>query len=153
MKTITIKGADTLQYDYSSPNDKDSKKDIFITGSDAMQISDGSHTFEELYNHRYELWIAICRSCAQLGDFFHGNKATEVDEVFKVWRSKNHSDGTPAFDGKWFLLGIGEEKGNQITYHLPIDRWDECDFAETLDKAPEWDGHTSADVLERLKTL
>lgn len=26
-------------------------------------------------------------------------------------------------------------------------------FAETLYKAPEFDGHTSADVLERLKTL
>jgi hypothetical protein len=50
-------------------------------------------------------------------------------------------------------MGIGKEKGKQISYHLPLSRWDETYFAETLDKAPEWDGHTSADVLERLKTL
>lgn len=45
------------------------------------------------------------------------------------------------------------EAGTQITYHLPIDRWEECSFAETLDKAPKWDGHTSADVITRLKNL
>lgn len=71
----------------------------------------------------------------------------------KVWRSKNHSDGEPAFGGTWFILGIGKEKGEQMTYHLPIDRWDECKFADTLDKAPEFDEHTSDDVLERLKNL
>ena len=70
---------------------------------------------------------------------------------FPVWRSKNHSDGEPAFGGTWFVLGINKEKGKQITYHLPMSKWDETDFAETLEKAPEFDGHTSQDVLERLK--
>jgi hypothetical protein len=69
----------------------------------------------------------------------------------EVWRSKLHSDGS-SFDG-WFILGIGKEKGKQITYHLPTVRWDEVSFAETLEKAPEWDGHTPDDVLERLKAL
>ena len=70
-----------------------------------------------------------------------------------VWRSKYHSDGELAFGGDWFVLGINKESGNQITYHLPIERWEETDFAETLDKAPEFDGHTPDDVLERLKRL
>ena len=70
-----------------------------------------------------------------------------------VWRSKKHSDGELAFGGTWFVLGIGKENGKQMTYHLPIDRWDECGFAETLEQAPEFDGHSSDDVLKRLKNL
>lgn len=71
-----------------------------------------------------------------------------------IWRSKNHSDGEICFGtGTQFVLGIEKEKGKQITYHIPIERWDETDFAETLEIAPEWDGHSSNDVLERLKSL
>ena len=36
----------------------------------------------------------------------------------------------------------------QITYHLPLSKWEETGFAETLEKAPEFDGHTPDDVLE-----
>ena len=68
-----------------------------------------------------------------------------------VWKTRMHSDGS-VWDG-WFILGIGEEPGKQITYHLPESKWDECIFADEYIKAPEWDGHTSADVLERLKQL
>ena len=51
-------------------------------------------------------------------------------------------------------MGIGKEKGKQITYHLPARYWHEvCEFAEILEKAPEWDGHTSDDVLKRLASL
>lgn len=53
----------------------------------------------------------------------------------------------------WFILGINREKGKQISYHVPLKRWKETDFAQTLDKAPKFDGHTSQDVLNRLKTL
>lgn len=99
---------------------------------------DGYHTFDELYEHRITLYIAFC-------------KQMESRTYMQIWRSKLHSDGT-SFDG-WFILGIGKEIGKQITYHLPNDRWDEVSFAKTLEKAPEFDGHTSADVLERIKKL
>ena len=111
------------------------KKEVAV---DTNLISDGYHTFGELYEHRIELFITLCRICAE-----------EFNSP--VWVSDKHSDGT-SFDG-WFVLGIGIEPGTQITYHLPISKWDECFFAETLDKAPEFDGHTSEDVLERLKSL
>ena len=103
------------------------------------QVSDGHHTFDELYEHRYELFIALCKAVAGFG----GEK--------RIWRSKYHSDGD-FFQGQ-FLLGIGREKGKQITYHLPLSRWEETSFALELEKAPEWDGHTSKDVLERLKCV
>ena len=68
-----------------------------------------------------------------------------------VWRSKLHSDGS-SFEG-WFILGMNKKPGEQITYHLPESYWKELDWVETLEQAPEWDGHTSADVLNRLKDL
>lgn len=100
-----------------------------------VEISDGYHTFDELYDHRITLYIALCR------------KIRDAD----VWRSKLHSDGSN-YEG-WFILGINKFEGNQITYHIPLERWIETDFAETLEQAPEFDGHTSQDVLERIKNL
>lgn len=108
---------------------------------------DGNHTFDELYEHRFVLYMAFCKQLSQIDD--------EADEhgmpSYLVWRSKLHSDGSSFCD--WFILGLGKEKGEQITYHLPMSKWDETDFAETLELAPEYDGHTSDDVLERLKSL
>ena len=62
-----------------------------------------------------------------------------------------HSDGSEW--AGWFILGYETEPGRQITYHLPLDKWYQCLFARILEKAPEWDGHTSNDVLQRLKNL
>lgn len=108
---------------------------------------DGYHTFDELYDHRITLYIALCRLQAA------GNQCDDFN-LHPIWRSKRHSDGELCFGtGTQFVLGINVMPGNQITYHLPISRWDETDFAETLDKAPEWDRHTSDDVIKRLKTL
>ena len=108
---------------------------------------DGYHTFDELYDHRIELWIALCKMQETVC-----NQCDDVN-LHPVWRSKRHSDGELAFGGKWFLLGMERRKGAQITYHLPISRWDDCSFANTIDKAPEFDGHTSDDVLKRIKVL
>jgi hypothetical protein len=40
-----------------------------------------------------------------------------------------------------------------MTYHLPLVEWDNTSFAQTLERAPEYDGHTPNDVLERIKAL
>lgn len=108
---------------------------LIAEGCDTDLISDGFHTFGELYEHRVILYIALCRKL----------------EKGRVWRSKAHSDGS-RLDG-WFVLGIDYEKGEQITYHLPVSKWEETSFAETLEKAPEYDGHTGEDVLRRLSGL
>lgn len=110
---------------------------------DTNKISDGYHTFGELYEHRIVNFIALCKVIDR-------SEYPEMNES-PTWKSKLHSDGS-SFDG-WFVLGIFKEPGKQITYHLPMSKWDECKFADELEKAPEFDGHTSADVLERLKTL
>jgi hypothetical protein len=108
-------------------------------------ISDGYHTFGELYEHRIRLFIALCKEHA----YYHDNKETQSKVV---WCAKKHSDGTEMLG--WFILGMGKEKGQQITYHLPNSYWDEVSqFAYQLNQAPEWDGHTSKDVIERLGNL
>src|SRR3990167_9044607 len=91
---------------------------------------DGYHTFDELYEHRHTLWIAFC-------------EVNYSEFSSNIWRSKLHSDGS-SFDG-WFILGFREEKGEQMSYHLPIRLWEATNFAKTLEKAPEFDGHTSDD--------
>ena len=62
-----------------------------------------------------------------------------------------HSDGS-AWKG-WFIMGLGMEQGEQITYHLPIHYWEKTNFAETIAQAPSFDGHSSNDVLQRISKL
>ncbi len=103
-----------------------------ITG----ETSDGFHTFNELYAHRSHLFIALCAA---------------MDPGDKTWRSRQHADGS-SYPG-WFIMGIGTVPGDQITYHMADDYWPLTEFCETLDRAPEWDGHSPADVLTRLRAV
>ena len=109
-----------------------------------MDANDGSHSFEELYDHRITLYIALCKMISE-------KNGDGISPIHEIWRSKLHSDGS-SYEG-WFILGIDKDPGMQITYHLPMDRWGDTNFAETLDNAPEWDKHTHVDVLERIKKL
>lgn len=90
---------------------------------------DDYHTMNELYDHRTVLFAIICK----FSD--------------KSWKSKKHSDGTSE-DG-WFIAGIETPYG-QITYHQKEEYWELFQCKE-LYTAPEYDGHTPDDVLERLK--
>ena len=110
-----------------------------------VDVNDGHHTFNELYEHRCTLWIALCRALCHL-DFNRQDRPRPV-----IWRSKKHSDGS-CIPG-WFVLGAGQGDGQQMTYHLPESRWEETGFACTWPQAPEYDGHTSEDVLDRIKTM
>lgn len=100
-----------------------------ITGD----TSDGYHTFNELYEHRHILFLAVLTANIQ-----------------NAWRSKLHADGT-MFDG-WFIAGLNTEDG-QATYHLPLRIWELFKYIPELEKAPEWDGHTSNDVLTRIRDM
>jgi len=109
---------------------------------DTDLISDGYHTFGELYDHRIALFIALCDAIFSHARFY------PMDII--PWKSIRHSDNTE-WEG-WFIAGIGREEGKQITYHLPIEKWEYLG-AIALDKAPKWDGHTPKDVIERLLKL
>lgn len=109
-------------------------------------VSDGYHTFSELYEHRYALFIALCK--------VYDNYITPLSTRVKCWKSRLHDDGT-MFDNS-FIMGmtITEFTGpvSYITYHLPLRLWDKVNLIE-LSHAPAYDGHTSSDVIGRLMKL
>lgn len=92
-------------------------------------VSDGYHTFEELYHHRMILFSIVC-----------GN------EKWRSWKSKKHNDGT-MFDD-YFIVGITTDEGD-YTYHYHMDNWDYFDVKE-IDYAPKWDGHKPKDITRLL---
>ena len=142
MEKITIHGTHNgvieIQKKIEQLGADDRRETVFITGG-VQSVSDGYHTFDELYTHRIALWIALC-----------GVMSVRYP-VNPVWRTKTHSDGT-SYDG-WFVLGMFQDNNSQMTYHLPVSEWDNTNFAVTLEKAPEFDGHTPSDVIERLAKL
>lgn len=99
-----------------------------ITG----ETSDGYHTFNELYEHRHTLFIALMHAFPALS-----------------WKAKLHDDYSH-FPG-WFVAGIETPEG-QATYHLPLRLWDAFDVEE-LPVSPPWDGHTPDDVIKRITSL
>lgn len=101
---------------------------------DVGEVSDGYHSFNELYEHRCALFCALMKS--------------RPDNV--SWVSKAHNDGSSM--AGWFIAGMNLPTGT-VTYHLPESMWEIACLtsARVLDRAPKWDGHTSADVVKRLK--
>ena len=100
-----------------------------ITG----ETSDGYHTFNELYHHRAVLFSVIVANYPDI-----------------AWKSKKHHDGT-MYDNM-FIVGIDTPDG-QATYHYDIDPYWDMFKCRVLDKAPEWDGHTPAQAIERIGKL
>ena len=113
---------------------------------DIGTVSDGDHTFTELYEHRYHLYIALCKSYCTTR--YHG---TILDKTWKQKFTCNKSykhDDWSSFE--WYFIMQLETPHWQISYHLPNALWNTCAFASTLEKSKTWDGHTSDDVLEIL---
>ena len=103
---------------------------------DMGNVSDGYHTFNELYRYRL-LYNAA---------FF--NELFKVGNV-KVCKSHKHSDGKECFGGGWFIV-MAELPSGQISNHYENKDWDLFDIPE-LDTAWEWDGHTPNEASERLE--
>lgn len=101
------------------------------------EISDGYHTFDELYEYRMlynALWIY--------------NMSPSTKKLFNVHKSKRHSDGEEPFGGGWFVVNVTLPTG-QISNHYELKYWNlfDCDERETAEK---WDGHTPQVAAERM---
>ena len=109
-------------------------------------ITDGYHSFGELYSHRGLLFVAFMKSLNAV------LREKGFDNHRVLWWSRNHEKGgDPMFPGM-IVAGINLDSGD-ITYHLEetyVDLLKRAKIPE-LAYAPEWDGHTSDDVLERLE--
>ncbi len=68
----------------------------------------------------------------------------------RAWKSRRHCDSQALRDHPdWFIVGIETPEG-QFSYHYRVDKyWDLFD-CEELGQSPEWDGHTSPDVIRLL---
>lgn len=111
----------------------DISKFAYLNGLSTKDISDGHHTFGELYEHRRILFSIICHSNREL-----------------AWKSWKHSDGTMFEDS--FIVGINTPEG-QYTYHYNSKYWYHFNVKE-LPNAPEYDGHnqrTSQDFCPYLQ--
>jgi len=87
-------------------------------------MSDGYHTFDELYDHRNLLFINLCLASPE--------------------KAKIH-----ICDNDWFLLFLETSKG-QISYHIPAKYVSLVADKIQVNHEYKWDGHTSQQVLERL---
>ena len=95
--------------------------------------SDGYHTFDELYHHRAVLFSVIVENFAT-----------------RAWKSKLHADGT-MYEGM-FIVGI-ETPDGQATYHYDVEPYWDMFRCKEIDRAPEWDGHTPDQAIERIGKL
>ena len=95
--------------------------------------SDGYHTFNELDHHRAVLFSVIVENFAA-----------------RAWKSKLHADGT-MYDGM-FIVGI-ETPDGQATYHYDVEPYWNLFRCKEVDRAPEWDGHTPDQAIERIGKL
>lgn len=104
-------------------------------GISTKNISDGYHTFEELYYQRTILLSIICNTNPNIS-----------------WKSKKHFDeeNDPMFEG-CFIIGINTPTG-EATYHIKLKYWEMFDVPE-IEHAPKYDGYSSDEVLKRLQTL
>ena len=103
---------------------------IDAPAADVEKMSDGYHTFADLYEQRLILSAALAKNNPH------------------AWKSKRHEDGSVPFGGGWFIMGFDTDEGC-YTYHYELKDWDlfQC---EELDKGKPWDGHTSKDVRRLL---
>ena len=98
------------------------------------EISDGSHTFNELYAHRASLFAVICN--------------TYPENAWKSWKH-HHEEKFPMYED-YFIVGVNTPEG-QYSYHYHKDWWDKFKIQE-LEEAPKFDGHQPDDI-DRLFSL
>ncbi len=97
------------------------------------EISDGYHTFDELYDHRCLLYLTWLVQEQRLGS------------ERRVYFVRNHYPN-------WDLL-VAYINDEQVSYHIRIYYRDilEKHFKEVDEKEHEFDGYTPEDVADRLR--
>lgn len=128
-------------------------------------ISDGYHTFNELYEFRkiynaclFNQWVEMydlaMLECKEDPDYIMSEELSDrlyrkiANSVHKSWK---HEDGTGCFGEKreWFIVSAMLPTG-LISNHYKAEDWDLFNVREVEKALFEFDGHTGKDVLERL---
>lgn len=109
--------------------------------TDFSNISDGHHTFKELYRYR------MLYNAALFNEWYKDNK-------YDVHKSLKHSDGQYCFSQNggmegWFIV-IAHLPTGQISNHYRIENWYLFNI-EDRELSAEYDGHTPEIVADRLE--
>jgi hypothetical protein len=118
---------------------------------DTNQISDGYHSFGELYAMRLALTAALFNEWGSAREYVQYEGLVEKPK-YDVHKSRKHHDGELCFGGGWFIVCATLPLG-QISFHYEEKDWDLFKIPAVEKAKYEWDGHTSNDVIERLKAL
>ena len=109
------------------------------TNVDMGEVSDGYHTFNELYEYRMLYNAALFNEFAKQG-------------LYDVHKSRKHSDGEYPFgDSNWFIV-MAELPTGQISNHYEMKDWDKFQIPEKP-LANKWDEHSPRDVANRLTSF
>lgn len=103
------------------------------------EVSDGFHTFNELYEFRKVYNAALFNSWSKQG-------------LYNVHKSKKHYEGDLCFGGGWFIV-IAILPTGQISNHYPIKDWDLFNIPSYDKPLFPFDGHTPQDTLTRISSL
>lgn len=109
----------------------------YIKSSDIGEVSDGYHTFNELYRYRMVYNAAFFNELAKSGNI-------------ELCKSKRHSDGEKCFDSDdWFIV-IANLPTGQISNHYETKYWNLFNIPER-ETAFEYDGHTPSEAADRIE--
>lgn len=123
-------------------------------------LSDGNHTFDELYDFRKMYNAVLFNEWAkdkidESGYYTRGILgATKTLIKYNVHKSWKHNDGEYCFgrEKEWFIVSAMLPTGF-ISNHYKAEDWDLFKVPEVEKALFEYDGHDGKDVLERLKGL
>lgn len=133
MKTFTIHAGRQVTVHTQSPG----ALTVVKAETTNDKVSDGYHTFADLYQHRYALMLALMRTVS--------NNPRQG-----AWVSKLHYDGT-MFDDS-FIAGVDTPSG-PVIYHMPLRLWEAAIMAckgNELPRGPRWDGAGPEETVKRL---
>jgi len=121
------------------------------SGSPTQYISDGYHSFDDLYMFRMLYNAALFNTWAMDITYPDGT-VTEGQNRYNVHKSERHHDGELCFGGGWFIV-VAVLPTGQISNHYKMDYWDYFNIPVAKKALFPFDGHTPEDVMERLTKL
>lgn len=105
--------------------------------SEISSMSDGYHTFDELYEYRLLYNAAFFNELAEQG-------------LYDVHKSRKESDGAFPFNNEDMFVVMAELPTGQISNHYNVKYWNFFNVP-IKERANVWDRHTPKDVCERIK--
>ena len=139
-----------------SPNEKPNLREFnigirSIYGLDPIKItpngvSDGFHTFSELYYYR----MLYNSNAVNFLTYIKKHNVKGFAD-FDVIKSKKHFGGEPCYGGGWFIVVIKTPWG-QISNHYKLEHWHMFN-CRAVKQSWKWDGHTMKESTERMIKL